>query len=119
MIRVTKTGTTDTAYADVRVGEGHCIHQVKLTAAALAASRDADGNLPPGLPVLATGAPVTAGTAVGVIGPEAVALGAADTFGNVIFSNGINRDQIEANLGRVLTAAELAGLPARFVVFPL
>lgn len=101
-----------TAYGDIRVGEGHTIHQGLLDAAGLAASRDADGYLPPGLPVLATGLPVTAGTALGYIGPEAVKLGSVNTFGNIIMGGGLNRDMIEDNLGRVLSAAEIAGKPS-------
>lgn len=101
-----------TSYGDIRVGEGHGIHQGLLDAAGLAASRDADGNLPVGLPVLATGLTVTIGTAYGFVGPEPVKLGATNTFGNLIMTGVLNRDMIEANLGRVLTAAELAGVPS-------
>lgn len=99
-----------TSYADIRFGEGHSIHQGLLAAAGLAASRDTDGLLPPGLPVNAAGAPVTAGDAYGIIGPEPAKLGAINTFGNMIFSGGLNRKMIEANLGRVLSAAELTGI---------
>lgn len=104
------------SYGDIRIGEGHAIHQVLLNAAGLAASRDADGYLPPGLPVLATGLPVTAGTGVGYIGPEAVKLGSVNIFGNVIMSGALNRDMIEDNLGRVLAAAELTGNPAPVIL---
>ena len=106
-----------TSYADIRVGEGHSIHEGLLNATTLAASRDADGFLPPGLPVNAAGGPVTTGTAFGIIGPEPVKLGAANIFGNVIRSNGINRDMCEANLGRVWSAAEIAGVVAPIVVY--
>jgi hypothetical protein len=107
-----------TAYGDIRVGEGHGIHQVKLNATNLAASRDADGYLPVGLPVKIDGNPISgASQAVyGFVGPEAVKLGSADIFGNVILSGPLNKDMIEDNLGRVLSANELAGIPAAFVL---
>lgn len=121
MLGQRKIGAEDVAYGDVRVGEGHCIHQIRLDAAALAASRDANGFLPPGLPVRPAGTPVSAaGQNAVVIGPEPVALGAVNTFGNVICSQGLNGDQIAANLGRAITADERAALLARpFVLFPL
>ena len=108
MIRVTTTAG-GTGYADFRVGDVQQ-HQALLAAAGLAASRDSDGNLPPGLPVNAAGSPVTAGDAYAIVGPEAVALGDVDVFGNAIFAGVLNRDMIEDNLGRALTAAELTGI---------
>lgn len=116
MFEITRT-TGGTGYIDVRVGEGHSIHEALLDATALAASRDADGFLPPGLPVNAAGAPVTTGTAYGVIGPEPVKLGSVNIFGNVIRSGGINRDAAEDNLGRAWSAAEIAGVVAPHVVY--
>ena len=102
-----------TAYVDVRVGEGHGIHQATLDVSALTA--DADGYIPPGQPILDTGAPVTQGVdtaevAYGVVGPEAVKEGDADHFGNVILDVALNRDPIEDNLGRALTANEISAL---------
>ena len=101
-----------TSYADYRFGEGHSIHQGLLDATTLAASKDADGYLPPGLPVLANGSPVSGAgqAAYGLIGPEPAKLGSVNTFGNMIFSGGCNRDMIEANLGRALSADELSAI---------
>lgn len=110
MIERTTVQAGGVSYADIRFGEGHSIHQGLLDAAALAASRDADGHLPPGLPVKADGTIVAAGDAYGIVGPGPAKLGAVNTFGGMLFSGGLNRDMIEANLGRVLSAAELAGI---------
>lgn len=100
-----------TGYSDIRVGSGHGIHQMKLVAASLAASRDSDGYLPPGLPVAADGSTVGAAEdAYGIIGPDPVLLGDADIFGNVILTGPIQQNMIEDNLGRVLSADELAGI---------
>ena len=110
MLTRTVTPISGTSYTDIRWGEGHNIHQTLLDATALAASRDADGNIPPGLPVSAAGGIVAAGDAAAIVGPEPVKLGSTNVFGNAIFSSGLNRDMIESNLGRVLSAAELAGI---------
>lgn len=112
MLNRTVTDNPGTSYADIRWGEGHAIHEGLLDATALAASADADGYLPPGLPVLSTGAPVSAPgqSAYGVIGPEPVKLGTTNSLGNMIFSGGLNRDMIESNLGRVLSADEVSAI---------
>lgn len=109
--RTTTAGGT--AYGDIRVGECQ-VHQSLMAAAALAASRDAGGSLPVGLPVKVDGTPITGvGQATfGLIGPEAVKLGSVNVFGNVIIAGAVNRDMIEDNLGRALTADEIASLPA-------
>lgn len=112
-ITVTNTAGTGPAYINIRVGDAHNIHQLKLDVSGLTANDDADGYLPPGLPLLATGLPVSAPaqTAVAVVGPEAVKLSATDDhFGNVILDGVLNQDAIEDNLGRVLSADELAAL---------
>lgn len=108
-ISVTNTAG-GTGYVDIRVGTGHQIHQTLLDATALAASRDADGYLPPGLPISAAGGLVTTGTAYGVLGPEPVKLGSANVFGNCFLLGTLNRDAMEDNLGRPLTAAEITGI---------
>lgn len=108
---VTSTAGGD-AYIDIRVGECQ-IHQAKLNAANLAASRDAGLSLPVGLPVKVDGTLISAPAQAtfGLIGPEPVKLGAVDIFANVIIMGPVNRDAIEDNLGRVLTADEIASLP--------
>ncbi len=105
------TAARGRAYVDVRVGECQ-IHQGLIDVSTLSGEVDADGFLPPGLPIRKTGAPATGTTDVmlGVIGPEPVKLQAADHFGNVILSGNLNRDAIEDNLGRALNANELASL---------
>lgn len=111
MINRTTVSTGGSSYIDIRIGGGGAeIHEQILDAAALAASRDADGMLPPGLPVSATGGIVAAGDATGIVGPEPVKLGSVNILGNVIFQGVLNRDAIEDNLSRVLSAAELAGI---------
>ena len=109
-MEVTVTSAGGTSYMDIRAGVGHGIHQKKVNATTMAASRDADGYLPLGLPVNAAGGPVTAGDAVGIIGPEPMKLGTVNVFMNAILTGPLSRQAIEANLGRVLTAAELAGI---------
>ncbi len=100
-----------TGYIDVRVGTGHGIHQRLLDATALAASRDADGNLPPGLGITVAGGPAHAsGTAVAVIGPEPVKLGSANVFGNTIETGLLNGDAIADNVGAALAATLPAAL---------
>jgi hypothetical protein len=79
---------------------------------------DATGYLPVGLPIRADGTPVSAGGQTliggGLLGPEAVGPFAAgtdpDVFANVIVDGPVNKDMIEDNLGRVLSANELAAL---------
>lgn len=112
-ISVTTTAAPGTAYGDIRVGECQ-VHQSLLAAASLAASRDANGSLPVGLPVKVDGTPISAPgqTTFGLVGPESVKLGSVNIFGNVILSGNVNRDMIEDNLGRALTADEIASLPA-------
>jgi hypothetical protein len=98
-------------YVDIRVGDGHGIHEGLIDVSTLGAADDAEGYLPPGLPLTAAGDPVGSGeSAYGVIGPEPVKMGAADHFGNMIMTGILNRDAIEDNLGRVLSADELAGI---------
>lgn len=101
-----------TGYVDIRVGRGHAIHQAFLDVSAITA--DAEGYIPPGLPLTAAGAPIAAPGEVAkyVVGPEAVEEGSADHFGNAFLDGALNQDAIEDNLGRVLTANEIAALAA-------
>lgn len=110
-MQVTNTSSKGTSYSDIRVGECQ-VHQVKLDVSGLTGEDDANGTLPVGLPITSAGIPVAAGTDViaGIIGPEPVHLEAADHFGNIIISGNLNRDAIEDNLGRALTANELAAI---------
>jgi hypothetical protein len=112
MIERTITDAGGVSYMDIQFGDPHTVHEGLLDATLLAASRDADKMLPPGLPVLATGGPVSGAgqSAYGIIGPEPAYLGTVNRFGNMIFSGGINRKAIEANLGRVLSANELSAI---------
>lgn len=108
---VTNTAAAGVAYADIRVGECQ-VHQVKLDVSGLTDADDANGSLPVGLPITTAGIPVASGTDViaGLVGPEPVKLGAADHFGNIFISGSFNRDMIEDNLGRALSANELAAI---------
>lgn len=120
-ISVTNTGTGGPLYGPITVGPQGLTHQVKVDVSELEAAVDDDGYLPVGLPIDAhTGAPVVAadpdaepdpivGTQmIAVIGPEAVKMGSADHFANAIFNGGLNQDAIEDNIGRALSATELA-----------
>ena len=106
-----------TGYADIRVGEGHGIHQVLLDVSAWTDHIDADGMLPPGLGVAADGTPAHEAetTAVCVVGPEpvhVVSAASADVFGNAIYSGVLNGDMIADNTGAALGAT----LPAAIVL---
>ena len=101
-----------TAYVDIRVGGSHNIHQVVTDVSDFAADIDADGNIPVGLPLKSDGtaADGTVGEAIfGVVGPEP-ADGSADGPVNVILDGALNQDAMEDNLGRALTANEIAAL---------
>ena len=108
---VTNTSAVGTAYSDIRVGDVQ-VHQITYDVSTLSGADDAGGSLPVGLPILANGAPVSAGaqTAYGVVGPEPVKLGAVDHFANVIIAGALNKDAIEDNLGRSLSADELTAI---------
>lgn len=110
-MEITNTATRGPVYIDIRVGECQ-VHQVKLDVSELGGVDDANGSLPVGLPIQADGSPIDAAAQVayGLIGPESVQVGAADHFGNIIISGNVNRDAIEDNLGRVLSADELAAI---------
>lgn len=110
-IQITTT-TGGTAYADIRVGTNHNVHQAILDVSEITA--DAEGYYPPGLPLQASGAPISGSsqTAKYVVGPEAVKEQAADFFGNVLLDGSLNQDMMEDNLGRVLSANEIAALAA-------
>ena len=110
-ISVTNVAAAGVAYADIRVGECQ-VHQCLIDVSTLTGVDDANNSLPVGLPILVTGAPVTAGTDVvfGLVGPEPIKLQAADHFGNVFISGSFNKDMIEDNLGRALSANELAAI---------
>jgi len=119
-MRVTNTAApTGPTYIDIRVGEGHTIHQRKIDVSDLYDNADAAGYLPPGLGVTGTDPATlahTSGTTVYLIGPEPVYIGTVtstvDVFGNVIAAGGVNGDAIEDNVGSALAAA-----PANIVVF--
>lgn len=101
-----------TGYVDIRVGNAHNQHQSPIDVSELTSADDADGYLPPGLPLLSDGSPVDGAdqTAVYIVGPEAVKLGSVDHFGNAFLDGAFNRDAIEDNLGRSLSANELTAL---------
>ena len=110
-ISVTNVAAAGVAYADIRVGECQ-VHQSLIDVSTLTGVDDVNNSLPVGLPIKVDGSPITAGTDVvfGLIGPEPVKLQAADHFGNVFISGSFNKDMIEDNLGRSLSANELAAI---------
>lgn len=99
---------------------------VRVSVAALATGEvDANGYLKPGVPLNRAGGLVTTGVAFGAVcGPTKVAASdsvtdrtAAGTVTVIVSTHcQLNRDALEDILGRVLTAAELAGLPAGHTV---
>jgi len=112
-MQVSNIPAKGTTYADIRVGECQ-VHQVRVDPAAFAAHKDASGALPVGLPVLGTGLPVSGAgqVAAGIIGPESVVLQSTFHYANCFISGTFNRDMIEDNLGRVLSADEIAAVAA-------
>lgn len=93
---------------------------VKVDVSALTSAEiDTYGYLKPGVPLLQTGLPVTAGGAVYGVTIEAIKVAASnagadiaaavDPFVAVGTIGTVNRDIAEDNLGRVYTAAEIAG----------
>ena len=119
-MRVTNTAAAGGGKTYIRIirSGNPGIHQRKLDISAWAAAADADGYLPPGLPIIAGGLPVSgaAQTAIGVIGPEGIYIG--DGTGADIFANSIdapahlNGDAIADNIGAALSANQLAALAA-------
>ena len=110
------TRAGDRAYMPIQVdGSDMTIHQRRLDATALDASRDADGYLPPGLGINAAGGPAHAAatTAVAVIGPEAVRkpTGVA-IFANTIEAGVLNGNAIRDNVGAAIGAT----LPAQIKI---
>lgn len=115
-MNVTNTAAAGVNYGDIRVGEGHTIHQIKLDVSDLYDDTDAGGYLPPGLGIAAAGTLAhVSGTTVCLVGPEPVYIGkvtsTVDVFGNAIFAGGVNGDMIADNVGAALAAA-----PANIVV---
>lgn len=107
------------AHAPVFVTGPLATDVVKVDISTLSSNEiDADGYLKPGVPFLATGLMVTAGLTYGVT-IEAVKVAAGNAAGDIsgatdcfvaVGTHGVvNRDIMEDNLGRVLTAAEIAG----------
>lgn len=110
----------DSVYASPFVGPVNHTAPLPVNIAALTTAEvDADGYIKPGLPLAADGTTVGAAERVYgiVIEPIKVAesnasadLTAAGTVTLTVATMGqVNRDVIESNLGRVLTANELAG----------
>lgn len=109
-IEITAGGT---AYVDIRVGEGHGIHQRLLDGAALAAFRDADGNIPPGLGITAAGGPAHAAatTPVAFVGPGPAWVPATGTvYGNTFESGVLNAQAIRDNVGTAFGGTAPAGI---------
>lgn len=105
-------------YIDIRRSGNPGVHQRKLDISAWTAAVDADGFLPPGLPIIAGGLPVSgaAQVAIGVIGPEGIYIG--DGTGADVFANAydppanLNKQAIADNIGAGLSANQLAALAA-------
>jgi hypothetical protein len=115
-MRVTATAAAGVAYGDIRVGEGHTIHQILLDVSDLYDNTDAGGYLPPGLGIAANGTLAhESGTTVALLGPEPVWIGkvtsTVDVYANAIFAGGVNGDMIADNCGAALAAA-----PANIIV---
>jgi hypothetical protein len=116
----TKTDADGTHYGSPFIGPVNHTVQLRINPSTLTTAEvDADGRLKPGVPFAADGTLVGAAEAVygvsyefpkvaaGNTAPDLAAATAADVAVATIAQ--VNRDQVEANLGRALTAAELAG----------
>ena len=119
-ITIESTATEANTYGHPFVGPGaQYTDVVKVDISALTTAEvDTAGNIKPGLPLLKTGLPVTAGLAYGVTlepikiaanNATATLAAAVDCFVALGTHGVVNRDIMEDNLGRVLTAAEIAG----------
>jgi hypothetical protein len=122
-IRFSKTVQSGTIYGNPFVGPINHTVAIPVPLAALTNKEiDADGYLKPGIPLTKAGALVTAGAVFGVT-VEAVKV-ATDNANATIAALGtvwvavvttavqVNQDIAEDNLGRVYTAAEIAGFAA-------
>lgn len=120
-ISITETAG-GTSYVWPFVGEmNHPVH-IKLDVSGMTSAEiDEDGILKPGVPLTSGGVLVTSGAVYGV-NIEAVKVAAGNAAGDLsgavdcLIAVGcvgvVNRDAVEANLGRVLAAAEIAGFAA-------
>lgn len=121
-IQVTRTGTVDTSPMNPFVGPVDHTVAIPVPISGLTANEvDANGYLKPGVPLLRSGALVTAGAVYGVtLEPIKVAASNSSTDRTAAGSpevavgliGTVNRAIMESNLGRVLTAAEIAGFSA-------
>lgn len=117
---VTKTGGGD-AYGSPFVNEPKDILHVKVDVSALTnAEVDTDGYLKAGVPLTIDGLAIGASNTkrVGIL-QESIKIHTDNTslagvtndpFIGIAFTGAVNRDIIEDNLGRALTANEIAGL---------
>lgn len=119
-ITIESTATEQNSYGHPFVGPGaQYTDVIKVDISGLTSAEvDANGYLKPGVPFLKTGLLVTAGVTYGVtlepikIAADNVAgtlAAATDCFVAVGTHGTCNRDIMEDNLGRVLTAPEIAG----------
>lgn len=117
---VTKT-SGGLGYGSPFVGEPKDILHVKVDVSGLSANEvDTEGYLKPGVPLTIAGALIgasnTARVGVTVEAAKIVPAGTtlsgvtSDPFVAVAFTAAVNRDIMEDNLGRALTANEIAGL---------
>lgn len=118
MIEVTKR-TGGSTYVEIIQGEGHGRAQKLLDGASFAALKDAEGMLPPGTRVAADGTAVVDDTKP-VYGftpaAQSVPADGVDFFSALILSGPIKRSALQDNLGRALTAPEIAQIPDRFIL---
>jgi hypothetical protein len=118
-ITITALATEQNSYGNPFVGAIEHRDVVKVDISALTTAEvDSLGYIKPGLPLLKTGLPVTTGVTYGVTieaikiaadNATATLAAATDCFVALGTHGVVNRDIMEDNLGRVLTAAEIAG----------
>lgn len=112
--------TPDNIYGRPFVGPTNHPSQIAVNIAVLTTAEvDADGYIKPGVPLSAAGALVGAGVAVHGVVPEPIKVATSNVAGDltaagvvqltVMTIGQVNRGIIESNLGRVLTANEIAG----------
>lgn len=120
-MKVTRDATQSaTDYGNPFVGPVNHTHQLAIVVSGLTTAEvDAKGFLKPGLPLKLDGTLVGATEAVGVIVVEGQKVADGNAAGDLAAAGTVrvavarlclvNRDIVEDNLGRALTAAEVAG----------
>lgn len=120
MISWKRSGTNSEHYGSPFIGPVNHTVQLRINPSQFTSAEiDADGRLKPGVPLGADGTAIGAAEAVFGVNYESVKVAASNSTADLAAATAadiavatiaqVNRDQVEANLGRVLTANEIAG----------